>query len=256
MMRQTLALCAVTWLQVASAATVAVEIHPAGSTIPENLLRIELRFREPQPIPFDARRVQLVDSAGIPLSNSLLDLALPDAEGRRITVLLDPGRVKTDVGPNLSAGRALQEGSTVRLMVASASPDERPVFKQWTVTSIDAEVLRPELWHFRVPRARTHDALVVNMHQPISSAGDRYIAVRDAAGLRVPGRISLEEGDTLWRFKPTRRWQLGSYALVTHPDLEDPAGNRSCAAFEQMRASQVRCDVGVEIPFRPAVASR
>lgn len=254
MMRQTLALCALIWLQIASAATVAVEVHPSGATVPENLLRIELRFREPQRLPFDTRRLQLVDSTGTPITNSLLDLALPDAEGRRITVLLDPGRVKTDVGPNLSAGRALQEGSTVRLMVANTSPGEPPVFKQWTVTSFDVEVLRPELWHLRIPRIRSNDALVVNMHQPISSSGERFIAVRDPAGLRVSGRISLEDGDTVWRFTPSRSWQKGTYALVTHPDLEDPAGNRSCAAFEEIRASQVRCDMGVEIPFNPAVA--
>jgi pimeloyl-ACP methyl ester carboxylesterase len=68
------------------------------------------------------------------------------------------------------------------------------------------------------------------------------IAIRGPNGRRLAGTSSLEDGETVWRFVPTRPWQAGSYAVVTHQDLEDPAGNRPCAPFEVIDASRVRCE--------------
>lgn len=225
----------------------AVEVHPAGPTVPENLLRIELRFARPQRLPFDVGRLALLDERGRPLDRALLDLALPSADGRRITVLMDPGRVKSGVGPNLDAGRALHAGEAVRLRL-----DGDAVVKQWTVGAALSQPLQPAGWRLSAPRAGSRDALRVELGEPISSSGESLIAVVDAAGRRVSGAIALADGDTVWRFTPARPWRVGGHALVTHPALEDPAGNRSCAAFEQVHASALECEAGATLPFEPA----
>lgn len=221
-----------------------VEIHPAGPEVPENLLRIELRFDRPQRLPFDSRRLALLDARGDEIPRALLDLTLPSADGRRLTVLLDPGRVKRDVGPNVDAGRALVVGETVSLRVLDERPGRAPTVKTWHVTTAVSRPLAVEAWRWTPPRAGSGDALVVDLRTPISSTGEALIAVRDSNGRRVAGRTSLGPDDALWRFIPDKPWRREAYQVVAHPDLEDPAGNRRCAAFETLRASAIRCGEG------------
>lgn len=228
----------------------AVDIHPAGPAVPANLLRFELRFDRPQPLPFDVERLALLDAEGQEIRHALLDVALPDGDGRRIAVLLDPGRVKTGVGPNLDAGRALTEGATISLRVAAGDADVPPVVKTWHVTAAVSQPLRPEQWLVRAPRRGTRDALSVDLRTPISSVGERLIAVLDGQGRRVPGTAALADGDATWHFKPLQPWAKGHHRLVTHPGLEDPAGNRRCAAFEAPLRHAATCD-GASLPFTP-----
>lgn len=234
----------------------AVEVHPAGPVVPENLLRIELRFAQPQRLPFDVGRIRLLDAAGVPLEGALLDLALPNADGRRLSVLMDPGRVKRGAGPNRAAGRALQAGDTVRLVVEGAAAGAPAVVKTWTVGEAASAPLRPQAWQLQAPRAGSRQALVLDLREPISAAGESLIAVVDGAGRRVAGRVALDRGDTVWTFRPERPWRGAVHRLVVHPELEDPAGNRRCAAFEQVRASEVRCDTPLRLAFRPLSARR
>ena len=233
-----------------------VEVHPAGSSVPENLLRIELRFAQPQRLPFDIDRVRLLDAIGAPIRDALLDLTLPSADARRVTLLMNPGRVKTGVAPNLAMGRALHAGAAVRLVIGDPSDGSHAVVKDWIVTASEPAGPRPERWRVSAPRVRTREALVVALGAPISSAAEGLIAVSDCAGRRVSGRTTLSDGDSVWRFTPDAPWQKGAHAVVVHPDLEDPAGNRRCAAFEQPHASEARCDAGVTIPFQPADTRR
>lgn len=235
---------------VGPALAASVEIHPAGPAVPENLLRVELRFDRPQPLPFDVERLRLLDGHGLEIRHALLDMALPDADGRRITVLLDPGRVKTGVGPNLEAGRALRLGSTISLRVSGSDADATPVVKTWRVIAAISRPLQPELWRLGPPRRGTRDALSVDLRTPISSPGERLIAVLDAQGRRVDGTATLSDGDATWRFRPSRPWASGTHRLVTHPGLEDPAGNRRCAAFEAPLRNATACD-GASLPFTP-----
>jgi hypothetical protein len=231
-----------------------VVVHPAGPTVPENLLRMELRFEHPQPLPFDMDRLKLLDARGLELRHALLDVALPSPDGRRITVLMDPGRVKMGVGPNREAGRALDAGSTVTLHLAGATPAEETVIKTWRVTAGLTRPLQPGSWTLTPPRRASRDALVVALQAPISAVGEGLLAVVDARGRRVQGSASLGGGDAVWRFIPYRPWAPGPYRLVTHPELEDPAGNRQCAAFEARVRTAARCE-GMSLPFKPKPAS-
>jgi hypothetical protein len=221
-----------------------VEIHPTGDTVPENLLRIELRFRQPQRLPFDMKRLTLLDGQGVVLDNALLDLALPNADGRRLTVLMDPGRVKGGVGPNLDAGRALHVGQRVSLRVAADAGDASgaAAVKTWRVTEAMSNRLAPADWLLTRPRARSRDALVVDFHDAVSASAEGLIAVTDGAGYRLAGTTSLTRGDSVWRFTPSRRWKTGRHRLVAYPEFEDPAGNRPCAAFEEQAQSSTRCE--------------
>jgi len=174
-------LVVVAGLSVARAAP--VEIHPAGSTIAENLLRIELRFAQPQRLPFDIQRVKLIDARGEEVEGALLDLALPSADGRRVTVLMDPGPVKSGVGPNLDTGRALRAGDVVSLRIDDDAVGRSPLVKTWRVTAAVSHSIEAVAWRLTDPRAGSRDPLIVDLREPISSSGEGLIAVLDPAAV-------------------------------------------------------------------------
>jgi hypothetical protein len=227
--------------------------YPSGSSVPENLLRIELRFNEPVETRIDINHVKLFDGDGHAISGAFLDLALPSPDGRSVTILMDPARVKSGVGANLALGRALHRGETVTFVVDDPVL-ARPIRKTWKVTAFDAVPPRPASWTFEPPRAGSRDPVVVHLDKAISLTAQSLIAIRSPEGDRLAGQATLEEGETVWRFVPAQPWRVATYTLVTHPDLEDSAGNRPCGPFEAVEASRVRCDVGTAREFRPRAA--
>src|SRR5580704_11835636 len=70
-------------------------VYPSGSTVPENLLRIELRFSIPLRPPLGIDQVKLVDCNGTEIKDAFLDLPLPSPDGKRVTILFHPGQVKS-----------------------------------------------------------------------------------------------------------------------------------------------------------------
>ena len=225
-------------------------VFPSGETVPENLLRIELRFSTPLRIPLSIDNVKLIGGDGREIEDAFLDLPLSSADGRRVTVLLDPGRVKSGLAENLSLGRALRSGSVVTLEVNDRQL-AHPILKTWRVTDFNSDSPRPDLWTFRRPRCGTKDSLDVQLGSPVSSTAENSIAIRAPDARRVPGTAHLDPGETVWRFVPAIPWHPGIYGLVTRPELEDAAGNRPCGPFEAIAASRIPCDVESVHNFKP-----
>ncbi|WP_295990398.1 hypothetical protein [Rugamonas sp.] len=232
----------------AAGACGAAQLTPSGPTVPENLLRIELRLDAPARAPLDPRFVKLYDESGHVIDDAFLDLALPDRDGRTIALLLHPGRIKTGVGPNLALGPALRQGQLVRLAITDPGLGQ-PVYKQWRVTAAVRQAIAPADWKLEVPPARGLRPLTVAMAAPLSASSEQLIAVGTADGARLPGRVQLFSGESHWRFTPASPWTPGRYFLRIHPSIEDPAGNRLCSAFEQAGQSQRACDDEVTIAF-------
>jgi hypothetical protein len=217
------------------------DVTPSGPTIPENLLRIELQLSAPLVSPLNMSYVHLVDESGRRVEDAFLDLALPTADGMRVTLLLHPARVKAGVGANIALGRALLPGTTVTLAINDPAL-ARPVAKVWRVEPYDSAPPRPALWRLDLPRTGGRAPLVVRLDASMSSSAVGLIAVRAPNGRRLSGTARLVDAETVWRFVPEVPWIAGRYALVTHPDLEDAAGNRACSPFEAIEASRARCD--------------
>jgi len=222
-------------------------VTPSGAVVPENLLRIELHLRHPLPHPLAMDHVRLLAANGEPLADALLDLPLPDHDGRTITLLLDPARVKTGVGANRAMGRALHAGDEVELVVDDPQL-ALPLRKRWQVGPSVARAVTASPLERDPPRAGTRAPITVALGAPLTASGVSLIAVRGPDGRRVDGAASLGAGETTWTFRPARAWSAGTHALVLHPRLEDVAGNRPCAPFEARDLSDVRCD-GAERAF-------
>ncbi len=224
----------------ASAGAPRTLVTPSGDSVPENLLRIELRLARPLAHPLAMDRVRLLDGRGALVEGAFLDLPLPGDGGRTIALLLHPGRVKTGVGANLALGRALHAGEDVTLVVDDPQLGA-PLRKRWHVEPAQGRALLAGAWQVAAPRAGSREPLSVTFRSPLTASGAGLVGVRGIGGDRLAGRATLQAGETVWRFVPARPWRAGEYAIVVHPRLEDVAGNRPCAAFEAVALSDVEC---------------
>src|SRR5271154_964866 len=144
---------------------------PSGATVPENLLRIEMRFSEPLRRSLSLDHVKLIDSNGLEITHAFFDLPLLSADGRRVTVLLDPGRIKSGLTANMVLGRALRAGSTVTLIVDDPAL-AGPIYKTWQVTAFLANPPRPDQWTITRPRLGTRDPIELDLDTPLSSTAE------------------------------------------------------------------------------------
>ncbi|MGV7210431.1 hypothetical protein ACLB1G_21565 [Oxalobacteraceae bacterium A2-2] len=218
-------------------------VTPSGAEVPENLLRIELRFAQPLAAPLDMAHVALLDGAGQPLQGAFLDLPLPGADGNSVALLLHPGRIKSGVGPNLALGPALRSGATVTLRIDDPQLAQ-PLERRWRVTDPLRSRIDPAQWQVRAPASGGRQPLRVLLPAALDGAAAQDIAVQGPDGRRLRGVAALVDGEREWRFTPARAWRRGAYLLRIHPRLEDPQGNRLCAAFEEPDQSARHCEEG------------
>lgn len=221
-------------------------VSPSGGSVPANLLRIELRFDQPLPA-LPSRHIVLRGADGEPI-DALLDLALAGKDERSLVVLMHPGRVKQGLGAQQALGRALHEGEQVSITVDDPRLAQ-PLRHAWRVgPAIDGQI-DPASWSLQAPPAGGRAPLVLRLPTPLNASAAELIAVAGPGERRIAGRATWHTGETEWRFIPASPWRAGAYRVRLHPDLEDPAGNRLCAAFEEQRQSTRDCTEGAAIGF-------
>ena len=229
-------------------------VSPSGRSVPANLLRIELRFDQPLPA-LPSRHIVLRGADGAPIDSALLDLALAGKDERSLVVLMHPGRVKQGLGAQQALGRALHEGDQVSITVDDPRLAQ-PLRHAWRVGPAIYERIDPAGWSLQAPPAGGRAPLVLKLPAPLNASAAELIAVAAPGERRIAGRAAWHTGETEWRFIPASPWRAGAYRVRLHPDLEDPAGNRLCAAFEERRQSTRDCTEGAAIGFHIASGRR
>ena len=216
--------------------TVVEAIDPGVDRVPANLLRFSVTFTAAMEEGSAAERIHLLDETGAELPGTLLEMPpeLWDRGRRRLTVLLEPGRIKRGLQPNLQAGPPLREGGAVTFVVESGIRDSAgsPLVSGARRTyRVDAPIrsrVDPALWEVRWPDA-PRDPLIVRFDRPLDRAlVSRCLRVLDDQGRAVPGHVS---SDALrWAFTPEAD---GDPRLHIDTRLEDLAGNSVRRVFDR-----------------------
>ena len=222
-------------------------VYPSAAEVPENLLRIYIEFSAPMTRRGVLEQLHLLDERGREVEGAFLplDYELWSGDGRRLTVLFDPGRVKEGILPNQQMGRALAAGHTYTLLISQQFQDANglPLASEYRHTlhvgRARTDALSPAAWHLTTPAAGGREPLTVTFPAPL----DRGLMMRaigvHSGGAAVPGEIRTERGETAWVFTPDAPWRAGGYDLLALSILEDPAGNRIGRAFEIENAESV-----------------
>lgn len=231
-------------------------VHPAASVLPENALRLYLRFTAPMARGQAAERVRLVAEDGSEVENPFLNLGVElwNADQTRLTLLFDPGRIKQGVGPNVTAGPPLVEGRSYRLVVSGAIRDAagQPIGADheytFQVGPPERRALSPDAWMISTPSVGTHEALTITFDRIMDDAvAARALSVLDGSGQTLRGRATSDA--FRWTFEPDAPWSDEGASLRVAPYLEDIAANRLCSPFDAVAGSARPCDEAVELPI-------
>jgi hypothetical protein len=225
-----------------TATTTVCTIHPTIGVVPRNLLRFYVTFSAPMSEGWAASCVTLVDAAGDAMIGALLptEHELWDAERRRLTVLLDPARIKRGLPTHLQAGYALGRAASFRLVIDERFQDARglplaaPAARCYDVGADERRYVEPADWQLRAPPGRTVEPLDVTFDRPLDQALlARCLHVVGPDGEPVRGHAVVGVGARSWQLEPFEAWRRGTYRLMVDPRLEDLAGNSLSRLFDR-----------------------
>ncbi|MEM1414198.1 MAG: hypothetical protein AAGH15_04830 [Myxococcota bacterium] len=219
-------------------------VHPRSALLPENVLRFYVTFSEPMADaltqdPIRLRRVSGEDLSGVFFRPSE---ALWSADRRRLTLLVDPGRVKTGLRAHRTLGRAFVAGERYRLEVRAGWPSlagatlEAPFVHHFRAAPEDRTRVDPERWCLRTTEGPTGPQLRVHFREPVDH-GSVGRLLQLAHGRRIaPGTWTLEAGDARATWVPSEALAapLREHRLLVDARFEDVAGNDIRAAFDHV----------------------
>ncbi len=242
------------------AAAHVVSVFPSGDRLPENLLRFYIEFSAPMQRGFAEAHISVIDSHGRPADDVLYrpPLELWDREMKRLTVLLDPGRLKRAVGPNRALGPPLKTGAwyTLRIKRGIRDAQNQAVANDFDKIFYVSEAVRTPVslakWTLASPGAGTKDPLLIEFPRVMDHAlALNSIAVKQEEGELVPGSVYLNRDERCWLFVPSGLWGAGHYVVQVSPDLEDVCGNNLQGAFDRPLATATVTGPGpqTEVPF-------
>ncbi len=238
-------------------ATVVKNLFPSADELPENLLKFYLHFSAPMSRGQIYEHIHLRDEAGqdVELPFLEIDEELWDPEMKRLTLFIDPGRIKREVRPLEEIGPALQEGHRFTLVIdaawldAAGQPLAQKFEHHFRVGPPDRTPITPVEWLITAPAARTRAPLRVTFPEPLDHAlALRLLQVTRAGGTPVNGVAALANAERDWSFIPTEPWQTGAHQLIIPTILEDLAGNNVGKAFEvEMRERGERLETAESV---------
>jgi hypothetical protein len=217
-------------------------IRPTAAEVPCNLLRFYVQFSAPMSEGCAAALVRLARDDGSPITGALLptEHELWDASRSRLTVLLDPARIKRGLAGHQEAGYPLRPGEPFHLIVGSGFLDAQglplraPAQRRYHVGGEERRHVDPGCWVLAVPPAGTSEPLRVTFDRPLDyGLLARCLHVSGPGSQLVDGTPQIGRGEQAWQLLPRRTWASGSHQLIVDPVLEDLAGNSVSRVFDR-----------------------
>ena len=163
----------------------------------------------------------------------------------RLTVLIDPGRIKREVATNVELGPALRAGQRYTLSVEGGWPSADgasvlPAFYRPLLVT-DPLRTRPDtgLWRSNAPCVGTREALEITFDRPFARqllSKDIQVTTKD--GRIVGGMILVGASETSWSFTPEEAWTQNEVVVVASTDLEAVAGNNFRDLLDHSQTSE------------------
>ena len=224
-------------------------IYPSGSELPENTLRFHIQFSAPMQPHRSGDFISLVDGNGVADQAAFMTFKqeLWSADRTRLTILMDPGRIKRGVAQNVAMGPALVEGHSYAIVVkdgwpAAAGGSVTAGFeKAFRVSRALRTLPDPDRWHIAAPRRLSGEPLVIDFDRPFDKQRlPSAIQVLDEGGQAIAGRVQIASDERQWRFRPDAPWRVDIATIRIDPRLEDVAGNNFAELLDTAVGTQAR----------------
>jgi hypothetical protein len=209
-----------------------IRISPEAKVLPANTLRFYIHFPRPGEAHFDRNQLFLLNEEEQVVRDPFLVLSqeLWSPDGRRLTVLMEPGRIKRGLGADPAHEPALSVGRTFSLAVTALGQTARHTFR---VSDPVLEAVDETYWHLVSPAVGSLDPLVVHFDRVMDAALCKdEIGVLTASGEVAQTSVSVAPDGTSAQIIPSHPWSTGEHRLVLSERLEDVCGNRLGEALD------------------------
>ncbi len=221
--------------------TLVQAVYPSADVLPENLLKFYIHFTAPMSRGRVYEHIRLLRENGQPVELPFLELdeELWSPDMKRLTLFIDPGRIKREVKPLEEIGPSLEAGKRFVLEVDQSVKDARGLplkasfRKHFSVGTPDREAIDPRLWQIHSPVSGGRQPLTVHFGKPMDHAlAQRAITVLAPDGNVVEGTVMLTDRERVWQFTPEVAWAGGGYRIRILTTIEDLSGNNIGKPFE------------------------
>jgi hypothetical protein len=207
-------------------------ISPQAKVLPANTLRFYIHFPRPAVAHFDRDQLRLLNEDEQLVRDPFLALSqeLWSPDGRRLTVLMEPGRIKRGLGLDPTHDPALVVGRTYSLVITALGQTARHTFR---VSNPVLEAVDETHWRLVSPTVGSLDSVVVHFDRVMDAAlCENEIGVLTPSGEIVQTAVSLTLDGTTAQIIPSHPWSNGEHRLVVSERLEDVCGNRLGEALD------------------------
>lgn len=216
-------------------------VYPTANTLPENLLKFYIQFSAPMSRGQAYDCVHLFETGGKEVDMPFLELSeeLWDPRGRRLTLFIDPGRIKRELKPRQEMGPVLVEGKSFTLVIdakwrdAEGNPLKAAFRKTFKAGPSDEQMPDAKQWTIQTPTAGTKEPVIVAFPESLDfGLLERVLSITGAKGETIAGKVEIADLERRWAFTPEQAWPAGAYYLIAQAILEDLAGNNLARPFE------------------------
>lgn len=215
-----------------------IAIYPTSEEVPENLLKMYFQFSKPmQEVDNALNYITVFDESDGKVVDVFLELPteLWNKEHTRLTLWLDPGRIKTDLIPNKEKGLPIISGHTYKITISSDWKDsngvalQSPYIKQFNVAQRDSKQPAVSDWSINA----LPDQLEINFNEPMDAVlAKEVFRIKNDKNEILEGRLELTNNEQSLVFKPKIPFLSGSYTIEVASKLEDLAGNNLNHLFD------------------------
>ena len=217
-----------------------VAIYPTTDSIPVNILRFYIHFSAPMQEMNILKHIKLSNEESKDITGVFFEnqYELWNEDRTKVTLIIDPGRVKLGLLANNKMGRAFDEGKKYTLTIDSLLMDfngqklSEKFSKTFVAVREDRVPPDTENWKLLLPKANSRDAIFIDFQDKIDHVSANTLIKVFQNKEEIQGEISLNNQEQNWAFKPVKNWEKGNYSIIINPRLEDIAANSLNQIFD------------------------
>lgn len=217
-----------------------VAIYPSAEILPSNILKFYVTFNQAMSEGDALKYIDILDTQGNKLENIFLELQpeLWNKQQTRLTLWVNPGRVKRALGPNEDLGPAFEKGKIYQLVVrpgwkdTNSTPIHYSFVKNFKIKTADRESPDPQNWKIVKPIQNTEATLKIDFKESLDYAlAPKCFSIYSKDG-EVAGFFKVSHEEKLITFYPQKPWEPGKYEIKIDTRLEDLAANNLNRLFD------------------------
>lgn len=157
-----------------------------------------------------------------------------------LTLWVEPGRQKRELGPNKRLGKVLEIGKSYTLIIDGNLKDDKGIPMKsdfrYTFKVSEADRAQPNInnWKFDLPKPKTKDALIIHLNDNLDYGSLTHnLKIYDNENKDVEGVFTIDSNNEKVMFTPFNKWKSISYVLKCNKLIEDVAGNNLERLFDR-----------------------